>query len=183
MARWQHRRGLSPRTRGRRPARHVERRRRGSIPANAGETRPNREAGIAPWVYPRERGGDQGCAPRPRCESGLSPRTRGRLGDRGRRFRRLGSIPANAGETAPAAWIKGCGGVYPRERGGDAAVCPSPWGSSGLSPRTRGRPDQIDPAPLAVGSIPANAGETGKGSRLRIASRVYPRERGGDARG
>ncbi len=70
--------GLSPRTRGKR---YLFKRRVGlirSIPANAGET------GVAPLpspilkVYPRERGGNSALRFNIKLPMGLSPRTRGK---------------------------------------------------------------------------------------------------------
>ena len=110
---------------------------------------------------------------------GLSPRTRGnRTTGRGKR-RRVGSIPANAGEppcrrTHPRrCW------VYPRARGGTAAPTSLTATGWGLSPRTRGNPPSLLPWQGSPGSIPAHAGEPLNESLILTIHEVYPRARGG----
>ena len=96
--------GLSPRVRGShlypRHAGHST----GSIPACAGEPRsPNRRR--APCgVYPRVCGGAAPTALFAISDLGLSPRVRGSPPENARRHRRLGSIPACAGEPPRRAW-------------------------------------------------------------------------------
>ena len=151
--------GLSPRTRGRRQHDGVVGQAKGSIPANAGETRRERPVSRA---------------------RGLSPRTRGRPDERLRHNAVTRSIPANAGETASAGGAPRAAWVYPRERGGDPP-CAATWRSpSGLSPRTRGRRRDRHRQHRRPGSIPANAGETSPRSVSLPYRGVYPRERGGD---
>ena len=91
--------GLSPRTRGRPGAAEQAHSRAGSIPANAGETGTCPAQCRGGRVYPRERGGDVLRVAAAGAKWGLSPRTRGRREGAGRIHARLGSIPANAGET------------------------------------------------------------------------------------
>ena len=153
----------------------------GSIPANAGETRTFDAPCPPTRVYPRERGGDAQRRRRVFVVAGLSPRTRGRPGQDRRERGRFGSIPANAGETRYGRVAVNLPRVYPRERGGDIAVSPLAPTVQGLSPRTRGRLARATEGDVAERSIPANAGETGRASRRATATRVYPRERGGDA--
>ena len=152
--------GLSPRTRGRPEAELDELPCRGSIPANAGETRSGAAPPPVRGVYPRERGGDHHQPHDQRPARGLSPRTRGRRGERLGEQTTHGSIPANAGETDLAWRRRTEHRVYPRERGGDVAENRPLYSDLGLSPRTRGRPAHSVVAAQRTGSIPANAGET-----------------------
>ena len=69
---------------------------------------------------------------------GLSPPTRGNLELRRDVVREVGSIPAHAGEPLNRIAILGVLRVYPRPRGGTAAVSEFSAVSSGLSPPTRG---------------------------------------------
>ena len=139
---------------------------------------------MPPWcsmrVYPRERGGDIRKSGRDPRRVGLSPRTRGRRRRGKRTGGTVGSIPANAGETALSTRASPNSGVYPRERGGDRALAGGTLAAPGLSPRTRGRPTEREQLAGAGGSIPANAGETAQLCAVASGCRVYPRERGGD---
>ena len=154
--------------------------RRGSIPANAGETptTPGWLRGCR--VYPRERGGDCGVSARKSSCSGLSPRTRGRRGRAHRGVAGRGFIPANAGETCWRWRSSRLPRVYPRERGGDCSISGEVDSDEGLSPRTRGRRAAGPDRDADGRSIPANAGETRPAGGNRRATGVYPRERGGD---
>ena len=172
--------GLSPRTRGRRCADRRSAMSGGSIPANAGETPAADSTSAARRVYPRERGGDNLVGPIGDIAQGLSPRTRGRRPQGEAAHGRLGSIPANAGETSPVGATASLSRVYPRERGGDSSAPATARRRGGLSPRTRGRPADAPHPGLPAGSIPANAGETAAADLVALAFRVYPRERGGD---
>ena len=91
-------RGLSPRVRGN-PCNwvsvvHVD----GSIPACAGEPRLAGGTKHVGGVYPRVCGGTLAPNAQSTINLGLSPRVRGNLGTSGRGLRRIGSIPACAGE-------------------------------------------------------------------------------------
>ena len=90
--------GLSPRVRGN--PRHLGHRADliGSIPARAGEPRPDDSGGLTHGVYPRACGGTASQFLPPSSHCGLSPRVRGNLtvGTAGTISRR--SIPARAGE-------------------------------------------------------------------------------------
>ena len=171
--------GLSPRTRGNRPVLPRPATPVGSIPANAGEPRAAARSRRARRVYPRERGGTDALTNFVATGEGLSPRTRGNLRDAPVARRRIGSIPANAGE--PITTERGrCGSeVYPRERGGTALAAIVRQQARGLSPRTRGNPARGYAVVLRCGSIPANAGEPSSIVFPPVSSSVYPRERGG----
>ena len=90
--------GLSPRVRGNLD--HAPRRElpRGSIPACAGEPRISGAMIRSRRVYPRVCGGTHRRTARTLPRAGLSPRVRGNLDDVLAVLRRLGSIPACAGE-------------------------------------------------------------------------------------
>ena len=70
-------------------------------------------------------------------------------------------------------------GVYPRECGGTWTPSCHTRTRMGLSPRVRGNRDLALGHPLAVGSIPASAGEPRGRRTKRSSGRVYPRECGG----
>ena len=173
--------GLSPRTRGRRCGHKPGDHGYGSIPANAGETWLVYHTHDSRRVYPRERGGDLVDDVAQDAKMGLSPRTRGRPRVAASWMVARGSIPANAGETLSQRTRSTSRRVYPRERGGDHPARQRLRKGAGLSPRTRGRPGVDFIYDIAKGSIPANAGETDSTRCAASRSRVYPRERGGDA--
>ena len=156
---WRQMAGLSPRVRGNRQrhdAPDVELR---SIPACAGE--PARRAGLVARtrVYPRVCGGTPVARLPPRPVAGLSPRVRGnhrlrlRPGYDGR------SIPACAGEPAPASGSPPPSGVYPRVCGGTMKSGTGFATLNGLSPRVRGNRQVIELRGYPDRSIPACAGE------------------------
>ena len=157
----------------------------------------------ASTVYPRVCGGTPPRPPLFCCPNGLSPRVRGNLFGESSLRRRLGSIPACAGE--PHRRLPGCGSdqVYPRVCGGTGLFPLPALRRRGLSPRVRGNPAErrddgngegsipacagepksvVDPPPPPR-SIPACAGEPGRGASEQAADRVYPRVCGGTARG
>ena len=115
-------RGLSPPTRGNHQRVGCPRRRRGSIPAHAGEPAMPSSTAAAASVYPRPRGGTLPPSPTAPVRAGLSPPTRGNL----RAFLKTrgyaGSIPAHAGEPTASRPISAWSGVYPRPRGGTHAA-------------------------------------------------------------
>ena len=132
------RKGLSPRARGNVQERGGGFPRAGSIPASAGERNRclRRHTNIRVYprergertvtgescdengVYPRERGGTMRPLLHPLQNVGLSPRARGNGSVRLAAGRRVGSIPASAGERAWRASRSRSIWVYPRERGG-----------------------------------------------------------------
>ena len=173
--------GLSPPTRGNRVHREHADAARGSIPAHAGEPRRPSLASTRREVYPRPRGGTT-TARRVRSDpSGLSPPTRGNPVFSLYVNAPVRSIPAHAGEPCDADTILIKCRVYPRPRGGTAAMADIPATRFGLSPPTRGNPGGEVPALPRVGSIPAHAGEPSRSPRQRLTVWVYPRPRGGTA--
>ena len=90
-----------------------------------------------------------------------------------------GSIPACAGEAAPAACVRAVSPVYPRVCGGSLSLIPAGVATSGLSPRVRGKRVAIGISLNIQRSIPACAGEAGPDSSPLPDIRVYPRVCGG----
>ena len=150
-----------------------------SIPACAGEPWPRAGSPGRPWVYPRVCGGTASRPTGGGALPGLSPRVRGNPADEAASIRPLGSIPACAGEPAPK--IRSCNRsrVYPRVCGGTSPLDSLSTVIAGLSPRVRGNLRHHRLPPLALGSIPACAGEPRPHWRARSGSGVYPRVCGG----
>ena len=172
--------GLSPRGRGKRRRFPSGAASTGSIPAWAGETTIPQSPGCPKGVYPRVGGGNLNALIGGRVHQGLSPRGRGKPVMEKLDAVMFGSIPAWAGETSQQA-IANCPiRVYPRVGGGNAAVHRAEKGYRGLSPRGRGKRRRIRQPPLAVGSIPAWAGETRASAIGNPRPRVYPRVGGGN---
>ena len=171
--------GLSPRVRGNLLSISQPVGVRGSIPARAGEPLQCARMAAPIRVYPRACGGTRACTSSTSKMLGLSPRVRGNPVIRPNDERRYRSIPARAGEPAPAAHPCGDTAVYPRACGGTGV---KPYGVKiirGLSPRVRGNLRR----PLCpVGSwrsIPARAGEPHVCQLFPIRMSVYPRACGG----
>ena len=104
-------------------------------------------------------GGTTWPSPRLKPSMGLSPRVRGNPIYLNGRVGYHRSIPACAGEPAPATAPSPPAKVYPRVCGGTVLMLPSQVGKSGLSPRVRGNLLVAIRADLWTGSIPACAGE------------------------
>ena len=173
--------GLSPRVRGN-PLRCTPPGWPGrSIPACAGEPAARRRTPRAEEVYPRVCGGTERPALPQLRRHGLSPRVRGNRNLLVCVNGQPGSIPACAGE--PSRVRRGIRPreVYPRVCGGTADLV---WASppcQGLSPRVRGNLAGVDHPLVDGGSIPACAGEPGRGVAAGIGGKVYPRVCGGTA--
>ena len=130
--------GLSPRVRGNPAARISALRISRSIPACAGEPAPPTPPAPPATVYPRVCGGTACRRYTRAAERGLSPRVRGNLLDGLHGARKVGSIPACAGEPLDGHPPSLPPRVYPRVCGGTR-----PWRrrhrrDPGLSPRVRG---------------------------------------------
>ena len=115
--------GLSPRVRGNPPPPSVPPPHSRSIPACAGEPRPQSRRGESGKVYPRVCGGTPaggaGAGRRPGCHRW--------------------SIPACAGEPSGHARRRRIPPVYPRVCGGTRRAACRPATAGGLSPRVRGK--------------------------------------------
>ena len=171
--------GLSPRVWGNLCSLAVWISRTRSIPACAGE--PPWPAYAAPaWsVYPRVCGGTHRRGNRGAERKGLSPRVRGNLmriqdAIAGRR-----SIPACAGEPTARSRPMALSWVYPRVCGGTETRWRWAWRLSGLSPRVRGNHGRPPSPERRARSIPACAGEPGRGALQGRPPEVYPRVCGG----
>ena len=151
--------GLSPLTRGNLFQLNLQQVQIGPIPAHAGE--PLCVSSHPPpfWAYPRSRGGTtrQVIVLWPRW--GLSPLTRGNLGNCDARNAFLRPIPAHAGEPLLPRSARPSYRAYPRSRGGTQSGSNQGSDSEGLSPLTRGNRSGQVQLPLPAGPIPAHAGE------------------------
>ena len=150
-----------------------------SIPAHAGEPRPNRAKTRRSEVYPRTCGGTVAGSETHRLGQGLSPHMRGNLPVAGRERGIRGSIPAHAGEPMVAKRKYLASWVYPRTCGGTSTSSPATEPPSGLSPHMRGNHLERGHYALSKGSIPAHAGEPTHSIAAAGGIRVYPRTCGG----
>ena len=171
--------GLSPRVRGNPGRRHHRGRRRGSIPACAGEPGWWRISAAAKRVYPRVCGGTIIDGPSCIWPGGLSPRVRGNPDSVPARGRGIGSIPACAGEPFRCRPCTPVAEVYPRVCGGTNETRLGAVGLTGLSPRVRGNPARGRASTPGLRSIPACAGEPKSYVKERQQATVYPRVCGG----
>ena len=155
--------------------------------------------GCISGVHPRLCGGTQWTTYDIFTHTGLSPPVWGNLRRSDQKRGRMGSISACAGEPGPARQvilpvrsIPACAGepclrrscairpkVYPRLCGGTIIPPGSVSVFGGLSPPVRGNPATGGIPPSPQRSIPACAGEPGRGSPGPVPSRVYPRLCGG----
>ena len=152
-------RGLSPRVRGKREESAAQTRRRGSIPACAGEARRTRLKTSLIKVYSRVCGGSPGEVALGHAIGGLSPRVRGKPAVRRRKRGQRRSIPACAGEATTHCTTPDSSTVYPRVCGGSSSGPVNPGAIGGLSPRVRGKRTARKRTRKARRSIPACAGE------------------------
>ena len=171
--------GLSPRVRGkRRPGArdtYTER----SIPACTGETPVSVVIVALPAVYPRVYGGNPFSGVSRITAQGLSPRVRGKRGNRDQARQNRRSIPACTGETPVLPDCPAAGKVYPRVYGGNRPSRRRNPTRIGLSPRVRGKPQLRRPHGLDKRSIPACTGETQGDHLVLVHVRgLSPRVRG-----
>ena len=170
--------GSSPRARGTRRSRHEHQLQQRFIPAGAGNTPADRDAGQPHAVHPRGRGEHLGSRdPQPKLY-GSSPRARGTLLllsflNIAARF-----IPAGAGNTACASPICADWTVHPRGRGEHASSAASATACIGSSPRARGTPCHSEEWLWLSRFIPAGAGNTVLRGRAGGCRAVHPRGRG-----
>ena len=109
---------------------------------------------------------------------GLSPLTRGNPRGIWCRAWCAGPIPAHAGQPPPRRHAPRRGRAYPRSRGATRRPIKNRKRGSGLSPLTRGNPELHRHLALAVGPIPAHAGQPPRTKARVSARRAYPRSRG-----
>ncbi len=106
---------------------------------------------------------------------GLSPRVRGNRQLLSNHAKRLGSIPARAGQPHAGRQSERRRTVYPRACGATLSPKCPPAFDVGLSPRVRGNPADLGVWGKPRRSIPARAGQpAGRGVRYLRAG-VYPR--------
>ena len=152
--------GSSPRGRGKRSRRDVERGDRGLIPAWAGKTRSTSGRATSSRAHPRV-GGENFSRRvfRPPC-GGSSPRGRGKRKRLSIGMRSTRLIPAWAGKTrGRAGRCRPCT-AHPRVGGENSAAPVSAATKAGSSPRGRGKPGLRGGVREALGLIPAWAGKT-----------------------
>ena len=171
--------GLSPRVRGNRWRRRPSGLGSGSIPACAGEPQRSKSPARPTGVYPRVCGGTLSARSDSASAAGLSPRVRGNRAPLLRPEAGGGSIPACAGEPAEREHCLSNVVVYPRVCGGTEGGSARASSAPGLSPRVRGNPVGTPLLAERAGSIPACAGEPGRGWDLPQTLWVYPRVCGG----
>ena len=171
--------GRSPRVRGSLRLRPSVRRDRGSIPACAGEPRPERRCRSGTGVDPRVCGGAVHTQKCNRRISGRSPRVRGSHDYVHEPGLDLGSIPACAGEPYRSGGPGVPNRVDPRVCGGADAGSGNPVRGLGRSPRVRGSRGRVPIGPVRFGSIPACAGEPDRAAGPGRGAWVDPRVCGG----
>ena len=151
----------------------------GSIPACAGEARPDGRGLCLAGVYPRVCGGSwPGLGAGVRGQ-GLSPRVRGKRGRCAAKLAGHGSIPACAGEAQAVHHSPRSAWVYPRVCGGSGLNHQYTELEEGLSPRVRGKQGAATAYSSAARSIPACAGEAVTPGAGMPQWGVYPRVCGG----
>ena len=171
--------GLSPLARGNRLGERLGTRRRGPIPACAGEPALGAVRHRAKRAYPRLRGGTVGEEPVRREGRGLSPLARGNLPVWSMISPTMGPIPACAGEPGISGQCRHNTRAYPRLRGGTGSNADGVHRNLGLSPLARGNLGPITDAGYTIGPIPACAGEPYAELLDFFGKRAYPRLRGG----
>ena len=151
--------GLSPHPRGNHSFYQPGPRRRGPIPASAGEPDDGRQGFATGEAYPRIRGGTGEGLYSGATVQGLSPHPRGNHTRNSAAGGKAGPIPASAGEPAPSGKSTLPSRAYPRIRGGTQVrhhVLETLWG---LSPHPRGNQRAAVHKGTGHGPIPASAGE------------------------
>ena len=110
---------------------------------------------------------------------GLSPPVRGNPTEDTKKEFAARSIPARAGEPLGNRARRLKRQVYPRPCGGTNTLLEAMNAENGLSPPVRGNPAAKGLQVHVEGSIPARAGEPGRGSGGDVRGGVYPRPCGG----
>ena len=109
---------------------------------------------------------------------GTSPHARGPLSMGSCTASSVGNIPACAGTTGFVYLIGGFFWEHPRMRGDHRLVGRRGGELMGTSPHARGPRNHLHQIDFCIGNIPACAGTTPSGCRLRSSSREHPRMRG-----
>ena len=170
-----HRRGSSPRVRGKRAppswAGHQGR----LIPACAGKTPSTDGRSSAEAAHPRVCGENMPRVNLCTNPGGSSPRVRGKPGIRPRPLQERRLIPACAGKT-PRALPSVCPcSAHPRVCGENLRKSAHMSAGSGSSPRVRGKPTWSAGSGVDYGLIPACAGKTSRTEESGSGCRAHPR--------
>ncbi len=170
--------GLSPLARGNHQDRRLRLRRIGPIPARAGQPQHRFPAGVVQGAYPRSRGATTQKAATTERPMGLSPLARGNPGQKRKRIKQMGPIPARAGQPSARHTRTDLFWAYPRSRGATnlqdgGAMCV--WG---LSPLARGNLNELAYGCACPGPIPARAGQPSCDVGKAEQDGAYPRSRG-----
>ena len=170
--------GSSPLTRGKPCGSPRPRTCRGLIPAHAGKTSfDGYECGLR-GAHPRSRGENWLLVALRVGVEGSSPLTRGKRGEGEQGGPLAGLIPAHAGKTARLPHLARARRAHPRSRGENFTFGLSNRVVTGSSPLTRGKPVAGTANEPVGGLIPAHAGKTPAGWRVRTSLRAHPRSRG-----
>ncbi len=151
----------------------------GPIPARAGEPLARNAHETCGRAYPRSRGGTAPATAGQVGHQGLSPLARGNQSCKGICPFPWGPIPARAGEPICMGVDSRQSWAYPRSRGGTSPTLSAASAVLGLSPLARGNPMVSDVVDVALGPIPARAGEPPPPASPPSAVWAYPRSRGG----
>ncbi len=170
--------GLSPLARGNPRQPDSTDARSGPIPARAGQPYLSNQRCRQPRAYPRSRGATRSRSWAMAWRTGLSPLARGNRPGSSPGPRSRGPIPARAGQPADFAPTHVDTRAYPRSRGATAQLLRQFWALKGLSPLARGN---LGVGPLrlvALGPIPARAGQPDSCPSTFVITTAYPRSRG-----
>ena len=170
--------GSSPLARGTQVIYHCFKLCLGLIPARAGNTPVYRRNFHPTGAHPRSRGEHSFLLLLLVSVQGSSPLARGTPPARGDRRAALGLIPARAGNTGGSARSSGGTGAHPRSRGEHDPNTATGLLPLGSSPLARGTLVDRDDDAIAVGLIPARAGNTYARRACPVAARAHPRSRG-----
>ena len=167
--------GSSPRLRGTRLPRGRHGQNRGIIPALAGNTYAHSRTDASCRDHPRACGEHLETYGYTDNNMGSSPRLRGTRTKVGRLDIRLGIIPALAGNTCSPVRSGRVRGDHPRACGEHRAVELEARDDGGSSPRLRGTLAHVVVQVVALGIIPALAGNTTSTSMMRCGNGDHPR--------
>ena len=167
--------GSSPRVRGTRAVRAACGRAGGIIPAYAGNTSGYPYRRWRSWDHPRVCGEHKVDDSTGEGAWGSSPRMRGTLRRAFRKFRRLGIIPAYAGNTKARSSAQARHQDHPRVCGEHHCKKRIDQGQTGSSPRMRGTHFAGEFHVARLGIIPAYAGNTNDADSYSTARRDHPR--------
>ena len=152
--------GSSPLARGTLRDSHEEHRRRGLIPARAGNTPSSRTTRSRSWAHPRSRGEHLKRFAGPVPLRGSSPLARGTRLTCTPTSKSTRLIPARAGNTSPVDGKSCPAWAHPRSRGEHGAACDGKALVAGSSPLARGTRRPLCRKDYRKGLIPARAGNT-----------------------